>query len=219
MKIRDTPGRFSALSHGDPLMIKRMRPSCSPQSQRGVVLLITLIVLAIISMLAITSVRNASSSESVSGNVRITELATQSAELALRHCEQSLLSVLTIKNGGTSNYVTTFVYADILDAPAESQPPHWQNKATWDSGSTDVFVVPLPLVNQASMSKTTYQRPPECMVERMTVMLAAAKGPTTETTFLITTRGFGPEVAADDGDRTRPVGSEIWLQSQIIFNY
>lgn len=205
-------------------MSKRMCCSSqSPRSQRGVVLLITLIVLAIISVLAITSVRNASSSESVSGNVRLTELATQSAELALRHCERSLLSELTKESpGGTSNYVSTFVKANILAEPVPPAPPHWKNLATWDSTSPDVFILPLPMLNQASMSKTTYQRPPECMVERMTVWLGAssgATGPTDNTSFLITSRGFGPEVAAADSSHTRPVGSEIWLQSQIIFNY
>lgn len=200
--------------HGRQAMKKTMRVSPSSQSQRGVVLLITLIVLAIISLLAITSVRNASSSESVSGNVRTTELATQASELALRHCERSLLSVLTTQQGGTSSYITTFTSANILN---ESDPPNWKNLATWDSTSSQVYVLPIALVNQASMT-VTYQRAPECMVERMNTMLAAATLATNNTSFLITSRGFGPEVAADP-NRGRPVGSEIWLQSQIIFNY
>lgn len=203
-----------------PVKVKLMRHSRQlKQSQRGVVLLITLIVLAIISMLAITSVRNASSSESVSGNVRLTELATQSSELALRHCERSLLGVLTIDDHNTSNYVTTFVKANILDPPVPPAAPHWKNLATWDSNSPDVFVLPLPMLNQEGMSKTTYQRPPECMVERMNVMLAGKTVATQNTSFLVTSRGFGPEVAAVQGARVRPVGSEVWLQSQIIFNY
>lgn len=192
-------------------VVKKPPRQPPPRSQRGVVLLITLLVLAIISLLAITSVRNATSSEAVSGNVRTTELATEAAELALRHCERSLLSVLITQSGEASDYITTFVADNILD---EQDPAHWKNLATWDSTSTSVYVLPLSLVNQASMT-VTYQRAPECMVERMTTMLAAATTPTTNTAFLITSRGFGPEVAADP-DRGRPSGSEVWLQSQII---
>ena len=40
-----------------------------------------MIMLIIVSLLAVTSMRNASSSESVSGNVRTTELATQAADI------------------------------------------------------------------------------------------------------------------------------------------
>lgn len=200
-------------------MSKIMRHSPTPQAQRGVVLLITLIVLAIISLLAITSVRNASSSENVSGNVRITELATQASELALRHCERSLLSVLTAQTpGSSSNYQTTFVAANILN---QKDPAHWRNLDIWDSKagtSAEVFVIPLDLLNQASMTKVTYQRPPECMVERMNTVLPGLSVPSNNSAFLVTSRGFGPEVPAD-ANRGRPVGSEIWLQSQIILNY
>ena len=31
----------------------------------------------------------------------------------------------------------------------------------------------------------------------------------------ITSRGFGPEVPAADNSRTRPIGSEVWLQSTL----
>ena len=56
-------------------------------SQRGVVLIIALVMLVIISLLAVSSMRNSGSTEEVLGNVRTTELATQAAEIALRRCE------------------------------------------------------------------------------------------------------------------------------------
>ena len=55
-----------------------------PLHEKGVVLIVSLIVLVVISMLAVTSLRNVSSSEMISGNVRTTELANQAAEFALR---------------------------------------------------------------------------------------------------------------------------------------
>lgn len=211
----------TAHSHGKPPTRINMCQPSSSQSQRGVVLLITIIVLAIISLLTITTVRNASSTESVSGNVRITELATQASELALRHCERSLLDILTTESGTSSTYSTTFESSNILDV---KEPANWQRADRWDSSdatsSGDVYVLPLDLVNQAAF-RVTYQRPPECMVERLTAMLGGNSQPgeqSSNTSFLITSRGFGPEVAATDAARARPVGSEIWLQSELVFN-
>lgn len=179
------------------------------RSQGGVALVIALVMLVIISLLAITSLRNAGSAELSAAYVRTTELATQSAEIALRHCEASVLGEMIVEAGAVSLYPTTFVAANIL---AATSPPQWQNKAVWDSSSAAVYVLPLALLNQPGMAVTTYKRPSECMVERLPV----APGVDGATFFVITARGFGPEVAAVVGlARTRPVGTEIWLQSGI----
>ena len=185
---------------------------CRPAArQRGVVLIIALLMLMVISLLAAGSIRNAASTESVAGNVRITELATQAAEIALRHCESSVLDTLTVAAGGTSAYASTFTSFHIL-TPAN--PPRWQNMAIWDSASPATYVLPLSLVNEPGML-VTFQRPPECMVEPLPVMPSDATVARTTTSFVVTARGFGPEVAAADANRSRPVGSEVWLQSHI----
>ena len=172
-------------------------------------LVLALILLAVISMLALTSLRQAGSAESVAGNTRTTELATQSAEIALRHCEASLIAGMTITAGGVSVYPTTFAATQVL---APTTPPQWQNKALWDSASPTVFVLPLALLNQPGMAVTTYSRPSECMVQQV----ASATGTSTDMFYVITARGFGPEVAAVAGAvRVRPVGSEVWLQSNV----
>lgn len=178
----------------------------TPASQRGVVLIIALILLIVISLLAVTSMRTAASSEQVASNVRTTELATQAAEVALRHCEASAIKVVKILGGDTTSaeatYSTTLTQSNILWAATATD---WQNVATnWDASSTTkTFILPSTVLGTA-----TYKRPPECMVESLTgvtpVGAAAA--------FLITARGFGPEVAAGTG---RPQGTEIWLQSTI----
>ena len=80
----------------------------------------------------------------------------------------------------------------------------------WDSTSTSAFVLPAALVNQPGMAYDTYKRPPECMVEQLPAVTTG-----TSTFYIITARGFGPEVAVADAARSRPVGSEIWLQSSI----
>ena len=177
-----------------------------PSHQKGVVLIISLILLVIISLLAITSMRNASSSESIAGNARTTELATQAADIALRHCESAVLKVMS----GRQDYVTGFTRANVLSG---SSPPKWQDMSQdtgWDSASTAAFVLPENLVNLAGVTFKTYQRRPECMVE---IIPAVTTG--TTTFYVITARGFGPEVAPADDVRSRPVGSEVWLQSHI----
>jgi len=173
----------------------------SRQGQHGVALVIALILLVLISLLAVSSLRNAGSSEMVAGNVRTTELASQAADIALRYCESKALEMAT------------------AGVTPDSTPDQWKTAATWDSPnttkpwdgtSTSAFVLPAELVNQAGMTYDTYKRAPECMVEKL-----PAVTPGTSMFYIITARGFGPEVAAAGAARSRPTGSEVWLQSSI----
>jgi type IV pilus assembly protein PilX len=177
--------------------------------QDGVVLIVALIMLIIISLLAVTSMRGASSAESISGNVRTTELATQAAEIALRHCEKAAIRHTKVTLSGSTdaellNYDvqgldnTKMIWADTA--------VRWQNMATWDSTATATYVL-----TTTTLGSGTYKRPPECMVESLTGTTPVGAN----AAFIITARGFGPEVAAADSDRTRPQGSEVWLQSTI----
>lgn len=186
-------------------------PSLSrPKSERGVVLVLALLMLVMISLLAVTGLRNAGSAESMAGNLRLTELATQAAEIALRHCEASVLADMAQAAGGESTYPTTL--DDSYISPLGT-PPNWQNKALWDGDAHSVFVLPLELLNQPGVITSTYKRAPECMVEQLPAVPGVGRA---ATFFVITARGFGPEVAGlAGGPRTRPVGSEIWLQSDI----
>ena len=190
-------------------MVPRARPR-PPHRQHGVVLIIALIMLVVISMLAVRSMRNASSTETISGNVRTTELATQAAEIALRHCEASVVNIVAVAGGGTATYTTTFVASNILPASTTTSA-QWQDTTVWDSTSTAAYVLPLAMVNQTGLT-STYKRAPECMVEPLPTMMTATGAVSTTASFVITARGFGPEVAAN---RNRPQGSEIWLQSHI----
>lgn len=172
-------------------------------TQRGVVLIIALVMLVVISLLTTLSIRSAISTESVSGNVRTTELASQAAEIALRYCESAVVQI----NSGT---VTFTVTPTIL--PYQN-PPQWMSStATWDISPSNAFVIPATYVNQAT-GTATYKRQPECLVERMPVVTAGVLSNTS--TYVITARGFGPEVAAIDAARSRPQGSEVWMQSTI----
>ena len=176
-------------------------------------MIVALILLVVISLLAVTSMRGATSAEAVAGNVRTTELATQAAEIALRHCESSAIKITRVKaatDAGTvdtsdeATYATTMSNSNILRAATSVQ---WQSTSTWDSTATATFVLPSTLVGGTA----TYKRPPECMVESLTGTTTLG----TNAAFVVTARGFGPEVPAADNSRSRPIGTEIWLQSTI----
>lgn len=174
--------------------------------QKGVVLIVSLIMLVIISLLATLSIKNAISTEGVSGNVRTSQLATQAAEIALRYCEDAVSQIST-GSGTFTSLPTIQNYAT---------PPLWQTATNWDSAGSAAFVVPTAFVNESS-GTATFKRPPECMAERMQVVDSGGAISTTST-YVITARGFGPEVAAADAARSRPVGSESWMQSTIELN-
>ena len=177
----------------------------SQPAQRGVVLIITMVLLVVMSLLGIATLRNAGSTESAAGNVRTTELAAEAADIALRHCESSVVKLL-----GGAAYTTTFVAANMLP-PSDPQKWHDMSLLTgWDSTATATYILPLSLVNPASMDFAVYKRAPECQVERLPAVTTG-----TSTFYVITARGFGPEVAIADVDRSPPAGSEVWLQAHI----
>jgi type IV pilus assembly protein PilX len=119
-----------------------------------------------------------------------------------------------VASGAESAYASTFLPAPTLPL---SSPPQWQDIANWDGASATPFVLPLTLVNQVGMLTVTYKRAPECMVEPVPVVLAGTAVANTSSSFVVTARGFGPEVAAADGSRSHPLGSEVWLQSHVQF--
>ncbi|TXT36031.1 MAG: hypothetical protein FD135_4546 [Comamonadaceae bacterium] len=177
--------------------------------ERGVVLVISLVILIVISMLSVSSLRSVSASEITSGNVRKTEMANQAAEFVLRYCEEE---VTKFKNGEA----TAISINDYADPPLwDAIDPKTKALTNWDgAGTSDKINVPdSSMLNQTSLKYATYRRLPECMIEP-----TEDKSPADATVFRITARGFGPEVSAVDNKRSRPNGSEAWLQSTITVN-
>ena len=193
--------------------------ACARSHQRGVALVIALILLVVVSLLAATTLRNAASTEQVSSNVRQSQLAQQAAETALRYCEDAVINW-----AGTATATLRFTTPASAN-PAELQAsmilelvaaPISQVATNWDANSTNAYplILPLDVVNPPGASYDTYQRPPECIIER----LSPATASTYNSNFTVTARGFGPEVSAADSSRSRPTGSEVWLQSTIELN-
>ncbi len=191
-----------------PTQLQRYR-GATTHTQTGAVLIIVLIMLALLSMTAATSLRNAQSTEAISGSTRNTELASQAAEIALQHCEESVKKRMAMTydypESEAARYQTTFTEAHIpRDSPPTKQaPPLQYAKGQWDTPNQYIFVLPLALLGNASL----YKRAPECMVESLT------EPPKSH--FIITARGFGPEVSAAGTKGSRPLGTEAWLQTHI----
>ncbi len=177
------------------------------RGQRGVVLVVTLILLVVISLLSAMTLRTAINTEAISSGPRVMVMGHQAAELALKYCEEA--TVQLIQSAVTLPSVPT-----IQDYPAlASAIPKWQDLDNWDSGRVGVFVVPASALNQAG-PYVSYNRLPECVVERLP-MANADNSTNTSTSFVVTARGFGPEVASGT---SRPTGAEVWLQSTIALN-
>ncbi len=202
-----------------PLELQPQAPVRGRRSQGGIVLIVALIMLVVISLLAAMSVRNATSSEAVNANVRQTQLASQSAETALRYCEDALLNVVS---GGTATFnissppsSATLAFDVTLVQDYVAGTPTSMVPANWDSttAGNKILILPTASVNHAGIS-STFTRPPECMIER----LAPSTASSYSKSFNITARGFGPEVPAADSTRSRPVGSEVWMQSSLELN-
>jgi Tfp pilus assembly protein PilX len=94
-----------------------MLSELKPHSQRGVTLIIALIMVIIIGLTSAAAMRGATSSEKVVNNIRMQNLAQQYAEAALRYCESQLL----LADGSRPQYLAERQYYgdDISGASVE----------------------------------------------------------------------------------------------------
>lgn len=174
--------------------MKKVLQSRQMGIQRGVVLVVALLLLMVLSIAATVSIRGTGSAESVVNNSRRESLALEAAEAALRTCESQARS-------GTKT---------IANAVAGVQPT-WQQSltTTWDATSaadrTTAGITTLTIASANDTgTRTFFARSPECMAQYLTVGSTA--------NAVITVRAFGPEVANGIG---KPAGTEVWLQSRI----
>lgn len=166
-------------------------------AQQGVVLIVALIMLMILSVLASISIRGASSTEQVANQSRQQALARQTAETALRFCEQQVQLY-------AANPATGFAPQA---APVGAGTPYgWETMANWDTLAPSANLKTVAIASSGDAgTKLYFTRQPECMAQYLT--------PADTKVFVTTARGFGPEVGANDG--SAPRGTEVWLQSVI----
>ena len=187
------------------------RPLPMPNRQKGVSLIIVLILLVIIGLTSAAAIRNATSSEKVTNNIRLQNLAQQYAEAALRYCEAELAKPDDV-GAPLGRMGTTLTEANIITV-AVAGATGWEQTATWTGvGGASASKTPLPQ-SQIESTDSAFQpnKLPECVVEKQTL-------PDTNISYVITARGFSPDYTADAGTGKTTSGSVVWLQSTILIN-
>lgn len=188
------------------------RPTVPPARQQGVTLIIVLMMLVIIGITSAAAIRNATSGEKLTNNIRVQYLAQQYAEAALRYCEAELAKPEAVR-------VATLAEINILQgnhdplAGAIKNGLLWQEAGTWTgAGGASSSKTILPEVQvKSSDSSFRPSRLPECAVEKQRMHDA-------NLAYVITARGFSPDYQSDALSGETTGGSVVWLQSIVILN-
>jgi len=169
--------------------------------ERGIVLLLVLILLVVLSGAAIWAAKASISGEQVGSNLASNSTANELAEIALRYCEDGVIRA--------DNKFTTIPFP--ATAASSPLPVAWQTLSNWKSPAANFIVVPDAQLKDA-LGRTPSPAP-VCMIEEMRlapVDMLPMQG------FLITARGFSPDYTeASNGAITS--GTDAWVQSMIRF--
>jgi type IV pilus assembly protein PilX len=106
-----------------------MTPS-SPHRQRGIALIVVLILLVVMSLLAIVSLRGTLMEERMSANMMDRSLSFQAAEAALREGEALAATKPVLPASGCNNGVCAI--------PDPAAVPRWQDATVWSNARTAV---------------------------------------------------------------------------------
>jgi Tfp pilus assembly protein PilX len=178
----------------------------------GVSLIIVLLMLVIIGLTSAAAIRNATSGERATNNIRMQNLAQQYAEAALRYCETQLElpdlnRVATLQNAKIFNDSGAGV---AKAATANFPATGWSQTITWTGvggASTSLTNVPAARLQSAN-SAFVPAVAPQCVAERQRL------SDNSEVT-VVTARGFSPDYASEAGTGKTTAGSVVWLQSTI----
>ncbi|MFC6283999.1 MULTISPECIES: pilus assembly PilX family protein [Polaromonas] len=167
------------------------------QKESGIVLILALILLVVISTVAVLAVRNSISGEQVSNNLRVSAVATQAAETALRYCENQVLS-----------RVSTLVINTMPLNSTQTVPNLWASRTNWTTGVANT--VTAAISNSSNAAGRTVTTLPGCMIEKYPLVTLQG-GPARES-YLITARGYSQDYSTNSSGQVKS-GSEVWLQS------
>ena len=129
---------------------RRSRPCKPPRphSERGVVLIITLIVLVLVTVLSLASIRATATDERIAGNARDRNKAFQSAEAVVLRCLDA------VRN---STYTGT-----MLD-PVTVGDENWKIEENWTSPTNSVAAA----FTETELADAGLAEQPRCIVERL----------------------------------------------------
>jgi hypothetical protein len=161
----------------------------SRSRDRGISLIIAMLMLAIIGLASAAIMRNATSGGQVATNNRLQTQASQYAQLALRFCENQLALAPAARS--------------VAVAPGSSgAPPAWTVQSNWATGGAHL----AHTLAAADIGSAVQPRvPPQCLAEATT----------TDKVYTVTARGFSPDFRADARSGITRSGSVVWLQATL----
>jgi Tfp pilus assembly protein PilX len=170
----------------------------SSSRQAGAVLPVALVLLVVMTIAGLLSARRATTNDAIAHNLRVNEIAQQSAESALRHCEAVVIDMVDNAGANHPNDVMRVGSTEIADP--QTATALWLQPANWADGSANRIVAPLSF-DAGVRAESRGVPPPHCIAE------ALANG-----RYLITARGLSADATFDANGRLES-GSEVWLQS------
>jgi type IV pilus assembly protein PilX len=178
----------------------------SATRQKGISLIIVLLLLVVIGLTAASAMRGATSSQRVTNNVRMDVVAQQYAEAALRYCEAQLQLATAARVNSLKVAVIPAVDMTVVGTAGA-----WENPVSWtgavNAGGAAATRTALDASQYSSaMSSYSPAKAPECVAETQTL------GSPTFTVTVVTARGFSPDYRADNAGNTIN-GAVVWLQS------
>lgn len=180
--------------------------------ERGVVLVITLILIVTLSLLGTVAIRNATQTERSINGVRTSQVAQEAAETALRFCEQ--IALFSEEGKPYEEYGTTGLAGKVITTTITSEQDTnaaWRTAANWVS--TNVIVVPDHYYKKYKSSAldtdaTALTVAPRCMIQKVQSLNTPPL-----TGYLITARGFANNAKLEDDTGKVTFGAEAWMQS------
>lgn len=126
----------------------------TPTRQRGVALIVGLVILVVLALLGASAYSVATQDERIAGNARDRARATDAAETVLRECEAYIMNNAPTFDGSVPG---------MLAAPAIGAPWLGENMATWPTGGNQVYV--LPTAKRPGRSAAGWSNWPVCLAE------------------------------------------------------
>lgn len=172
-----------------PVFNARRHPS---SQQRGVAMVVALIMLLVISMTSVTVMRGALNADMVVNNVRTQMVAEQAARIAMRYCEREVVKAAPA--------------ITVYDAAAAPAPAHWSTLSNWVGGTAKASAVPESLMVSDYSAYRSGKRP-QCLAEKSALTDGTV-------VYVVTARGFSPDFM-ESGSGQTVAGAVVWLQSTL----
>lgn len=187
-------------------------PAALLKHERGVVLVITLILIVILSLLGTVAIRNATQTERSINGVRTSQVAQEAAETALRFCEQ--IALFSEEGKPYEEYGTTGLTGKVITTVITSEQDTsaaWRTAGNWVGANA--IVVPEHYYKKyksaaVDTDATALTVAPRCMIQKI-----QSNSTPKLTGYLITARGFANNAKFESDTGKVSYGAEAWMQS------